>query len=119
MVSPVNSDKPINTTAEKSGYSNRSVKTDQTTVNTTNLETHAPEAAGSGSTLEVDKARRLFEMEAGRANGADSDISTPAQARALLDNILRQFTASPEDAMKSQSAKATQPLASLLENAPA
>ncbi|MCU7920788.1 MAG: hypothetical protein KZQ95_20895 [Candidatus Thiodiazotropha sp. (ex Epidulcina cf. delphinae)] len=117
MVSPVNSDKPINTTAEKSGHSNRSVKTDQTTVNATNLETHAPEAAGS--TLEVDKARRLFEMEAGRANGADSDISTPAQARALLDNILHQFTASPEDAMKSQSAKATQPLASLLESAPA
>ncbi|MCU7906744.1 MAG: hypothetical protein KZQ76_13045 [Candidatus Thiodiazotropha sp. (ex Epidulcina cf. delphinae)] len=117
MVSPVNNDKPISTTTEKSGHSNRSVKTDQATVNTANLETQAPEAIGS--TLEVDKARQLFEIERGRMNAADSAGSTPEQARALLDNILRQFAASPEAAMKAQGAKVTEPLAGLLESAPA
>ncbi|MCU7802856.1 MAG: hypothetical protein KZQ92_07795 [Candidatus Thiodiazotropha sp. (ex Lucinoma borealis)] len=117
MISPVNSDKPISTTTEQSGRSNRGNETDQTTVSTTTQESRT--SIADSSTLEVDNARQLFNIETNRANAANAVISTPEQARSLLENILQQFASSPESAAKSQAAKVSTTLSSLLESAPA
>ncbi|MCU7932206.1 MAG: hypothetical protein KZQ90_15495 [Candidatus Thiodiazotropha sp. (ex Codakia rugifera)] len=117
MISPVNSDKPISTTTEQSGRSNQGKETGQATASTTTQEGKTPIA--DSSTLEVDNARQLFNIETHRANATNAVISTPEQARSLLENILQQFATSPESAAKSQATKVSTALSSLLESAPA
>jgi hypothetical protein len=117
MISPVNSDKPINTTTEQSGRSNSSTRTDKTSVTAATQESKKPIA--DSSTLEIGNARHLFDIETNRSNGTDSVISTSEQARSLLESILQQFASSPESAIKSQATMSSTTLTSLLDTAPA
>lgn len=117
MVSPVNGDKPITPATERTGQSNKGVKTAQTAVQTPTMEntTSGPVSA----IVEVDMARHLFELESQKSGALDSAISSPEEARSLLHKILDQFNSSPELALHSQGSKSASALANLLQTAPA
>ena len=117
MINPVNSDKSINTTTDKPSQSQASVKTDQVTADNASAQQTQTQESGR-PTLEVDSARQLFDIENNRSE-ATSTVTTPQQARSLLDTIVEQFGASPESAVKAQVAHVSAPLANLLESAPA
>ncbi|MES9833607.1 MAG: hypothetical protein ABW157_03620 [Candidatus Thiodiazotropha sp. LLP2] len=117
MINPVNSDKNIQTTTDRSSQSPANTKTDLATGNGESVqETQA--STSSRSTVDVDNARQLYEMETARSASAES-ISTPQQARSLVQNLLQQISNSPESAAEAQLAQITRPLANLLESAPA
>jgi hypothetical protein len=117
MISPVNSDKTINTSTEQSGRSNPSQKTAAATEQIPNRQHQTVEP--HDSTLEIDQARRLFDMENNRIQRAESGLENPQQARTLLQSIVQQIAGSPEEAAKAQAGKASAALSSLLQSAPA
>jgi hypothetical protein len=115
MINPVNSDKTVQTTTDKSTQSQGSKKTEQAT--STGVE-QAQTVAEERPTLDVENARHLYQMEANRSGQSDA-LSTPQQARSMLDTLLQQFSSSPESAAQAQMAQVSKPLANLLESAPA
>ncbi|MCU7798383.1 MAG: hypothetical protein KZQ75_14760 [Candidatus Thiodiazotropha sp. (ex Myrtea spinifera)] len=117
MVSPVNGDKSITSTTARSGESNSSAKPQQGGVQTETLDQKATEPVSA--TLEVDKARQLYEMESQKNLAAGPAIETPEEARSVLGQILEQFSQTPALAMKTQAPETTATLASLLNAAPA
>ena len=117
MINPVNSDKSINNTAEKTSQSQTSAKADPVTSGGASAQpTQNQESVRSP--LDVDNARQLYELESSRSEAA-STVSTPQQARSLLDTIVQQLSASPESAVKAQAANVSAPMTNLLESAPA
>lgn len=117
MVSPVNGDKPVSPSTERSGGSHKSNQSQQVVAQPGTTEHQASETAST--TLEVDKARQLYEMESQKNRALASAIDTPEAARSLLDRIVNQFGNTPEQAFKSQASGSLTPLANLLEAAPA
>jgi hypothetical protein len=118
MISPVNSDKPINTSTDQSGQSRSSQKTTQAAEQTAPQQTQTTQA--SGSTVEVDQARRLYDIENNRIQASEFTLETPEEARSLLDNIVQQIANTPDAAAKAQAGNATaDPLSAILQSAPA
>jgi hypothetical protein len=118
MISPINGDKPVTVSTERSGESAKSNRAEQTAVTPSGTSSsHTTDPVGA--IVEVDKARQLYEMENQSARVPGAEIKTPEAARSLLDQIIEQFSKSPEEAMKSQTSGASAPLINLLETAPA
>jgi len=118
MVSPVNGDKPIAPSTERSGQSSKSVKSEQAVAQALSTESAATSEPIS-AIVEVDKARQLYTLENQRSSALDSTIASPEEARSLLNKILDQFNSSPEQALQSQVGRSTSALANLLQTAPA
>lgn len=117
MINPVNSEKNIQTTTDKSSQSHAKTQTNPATAPSEQLQqAHAP--SSNPPTLEVENARQLYEMETARSESAAA-ITTPKQARSLLGTLVQQFASSPESAAKAQLGHITKPLANLLASAPA
>lgn len=117
MVSPINGDKPITTTAERSGESAKSSRGEQAASGPSNTLEHKA-AKPVGTTMEVDKARQLYDLESQQSRGTEQAVASPEAARSLLQEVLEQFSAAPEQAMKSQGSQSAA-LANLLLSAPA
>ena len=118
MVSPVNGDKPLAPSTERSGQSSKSVKSEPA-IGLPSQNTTGASAEPVSAIVEVDKARQLYEMESQKSSALDSAISTPDEARSLLNRILDQFGNAPEQALRSQGGNASAALANLLQTAPA
>ncbi|MEW8353390.1 MAG: hypothetical protein AB2665_06290 [Candidatus Thiodiazotropha sp.] len=118
MVSPVNSDKPINTTTEQSGRSHASQTTTETAAAQSKQQPPQP-ATANAPTVEVDQARQLYDIENNRIESSETLLKTPEEARSMMQSIVQQIAASPETAAKAQAAKASKPLSAILQNAPA
>jgi hypothetical protein len=117
MVSPINGDKPITAPTGRSAESPKNSRSEQTpSAPSSPLEQRAVE--GTGTTLEVDKARQLFDLENQQTRISGTEITTPDAARSLLDTIIEQFSSMPEQAMKTQGSQVMAPLANLLQTAP-
>ncbi|MEJ2692461.1 MAG: hypothetical protein P8166_05200 [Candidatus Thiodiazotropha sp.] len=118
MVSPINADKPITAPTERSGEPPKNSRSEQLpSAPSAPQQQRAVEA--TGATLEVDKARQLFDLENQQTRVSGTEITTPDAARSLLDRILEQFSSMPEEAMKTQGSQVPAPLANLLQTAPA
>ncbi len=117
MISPISGDKPIAASTERAGESSKNSRIEQTSIAPSNAPEHKA-AEPVGTTVEVDKARQLYELENQQSRVSGAQITTPEAARSLLDRILEQFSAMPEQAMKSQASDAAAPLANLLQTAP-
>ena len=117
MVSPITGDKPITATTEQAGESAKKSRSEQVAIGpSSSLEHKAAEPVGS--TLEIDKARHLYELENQKSRVTENEITTPEAARSLLSEIIEQISTAPEQAMKSQGAQ-TAALANLLQSSPA
>lgn len=117
MVSPITGDKPITAPTGRSGESPKNSRSEQIpSAPSSPLGQRAIEA--TGTTLEVDKARQLFDLENQPNRVSGTEITTPDAAHSLLDTILEQFSTMPEQAMKTQGSQVTPPLANLLQTAP-
>lgn len=117
MISPINSDKTVNASTEQSGRSNPSQKTTAASEQATARQSQAAEP--NSATLEVDLARRLFDIENNRMQRSETNLETPQQARSLLESVVQQITASPQAAAKAQAGKASSQLSGILQSAPA
>jgi biopolymer transport protein ExbB/TolQ len=119
MISPVNSDKPVNVTTDHSDRSQASRKTTEATQ-LPSAQQNTQRSQSTGSTVEVDQARRLFDIENSDAQPLENAPQTPEQARSLLDGILQQLTANPETAAEAQAGSSSaDAIASILRSAPA
>lgn len=116
MINPLAGDKPIAPSTEHTAQSGKSQESEQTAGRAPSREESA--ALPSGTTLEVDQARQLYELENQKARLEGPDISTPEEARSLLDRILEQISGAPEQAMSSQGSRAGTALALLLQTSP-
>ena len=117
MVSPINGDKPISVGTERSGASARNARSEQPSV----AASRTPEHTGNppeGAILDVEGARRLFDLENQSSRLQSAGISTPEAARSLLDQVLGQIGARPGEALKAQASQAAPPLANLLKTMP-
>jgi hypothetical protein len=118
MISPVNSDKLVNTSTDQSGRSHSSQKTTQAPASSTAQQTQATQA--NSPTVEVDQARRLFDIENNRIEASGDALQTPEQARSLLENIVQQIAATPESAAEAQAGNAfADSISGILQTAPA
>jgi hypothetical protein len=118
MISPVNSDKAINTSTDQSGRSNSSQKAAESSAPSTAQQTQETQA--NNSTVEVDQARKLFDIESNRVEAPNNAIKTPEQARSLLESIVQQIVTTPESAVKAQAGNvSTDPITHILQSAPA
>lgn len=117
MVSPINGDKPLSVSTDRSGESARNARSEQPAVTSAN----APERASSRpaeTLLEVEGARQLYDLEHQPPRSLGTGISSPEEARSLLNQVLGQISARPEDTLKAQGAQAAPPLANLLKTMP-
>lgn len=118
MISPIiNSDKPINTSTEQSGRSHNNPKTTASSPQTPTQQSQA--AQPNNASPEIDQASRLFDIEKNRMQPSETALNTLEEARSTLESIVRQMISSPETAAKAQAAKASPPLAAVLQSAPA
>jgi K+/H+ antiporter YhaU regulatory subunit KhtT len=117
MVSPVNGDKPISPSTERSGQSSKNLKSEQASALAPSMQSATTEPVSA--IVEVDKARQLYELESQKTNALDSTITSSEEARSLLNKILDQFNRAPEQALLSQGARSSSALANLLQTAPA
>lgn len=119
MINPVNSDKPINASTDQSGRSQASRKTAETpSLPSGRQKTEATQS--TTTTVEVDQARRLFDIENNRIQPLENALQTPEQARSTLQSILQQLAASPETGAKAQAGNSsTDTFSGILQNTPA
>ncbi|MES9992949.1 MAG: hypothetical protein ABW098_13405 [Candidatus Thiodiazotropha sp.] len=117
MISPVNSDKPINTTTEQSGRSHKGQNTSAATAPQSKPQTEAVKA--NDASVDVDQARRLFDIENNSIAPPETPLNSAQEARSTLDAMLQQITASPDTAAQAQASKASSQLSTILQNAPA
>lgn len=117
MVNPVNGDKPIVPSTERSGSSGKGAKSEQALAQAPTMQSPTPEPVSA--VVEVDKARQLYALESQKNSALDSTISTPEEARSLLNEILDQISKTPALALQSQGASSSSVLANLLQTAPA
>lgn len=117
MVTPVNSDKPITTGTDRPTQSNQRLNIEQGGDQRPIPESQT--TAHTESRLDVDSARQLYQLENRGSETIGPGIETHEQARTTLNQLLQQFTASPEQALKIHSGESNTLLAKLLEAAPA
>jgi acetylglutamate synthase len=117
MVSPINGDTSIRTSTERSGETAKNSRGEQAT-SSSSLPLEQKSAKPSGSTVEVDDARQLFDLENQASRISGMETTTPEEARSLLDQVLEHIRNSPEEALASQGSRATSTLANLLQTNP-
>ncbi|MGD8912076.1 MAG: hypothetical protein PVI97_02400 [Candidatus Thiodiazotropha sp.] len=118
MISPVSSDKAINTSTDQSGRSHSSQKTAETSAPSTTQQTQETQA--NSPTVEVDQARKLFDIENNRVETSNNTLQTPEQARSLVESTVQQIVTTPESAARAQAGNAsTDPIMHILASAPA
>jgi cytoskeletal protein RodZ len=118
MVNPINGDKPIAVTTERSGESTHNRRSERTaTAPSAPVEPKAAEPAST--TVEVEGARQRYDLETQAARVSGAEISSPEAARSVLDQLLEQIGTRPEQALQAQGSGAKVPLAKLLQAAPA
>jgi hypothetical protein len=117
MVTPVNPDKTVSGRADKPLQTNQRMPTGQDHQPKDAAASHA--TATTETQVDVESARQLYQMENQRPAAAGSRITTQQQARTLLDQILQQFSATPDKTLQAQSPNGTAALANLLQRAPA
>lgn len=118
MISPVNSDRPINTSTDQSGRSHTSQKPVEASVQSNTQQSQATQA--DSAAVEVDQARRLFDIENNRAQASENALNTPEQARSILESIVQQISTTPATAAEAQAGKASaDPISGVLQSAPA
>ena len=113
MVTPVNSDKPISLGTEGKTQSTGKVNTAEATGNQQQKSASQVETGP-----DVENARQLYQLENKTLETVRPNITSPEEARNLLNQILEQFSASPGDAVKAQSGGSNSMLNSLLSTAP-
>jgi hypothetical protein len=118
MVSPINGDKSVAASTERTGESAKNNRSEKAAIAPSTTQ-ERQSAAPAGSTLEVNSARQLYDLENQASSVTSTQINTPDEARSLLGQILEQFSSNPEQAMLSQGSHAEESYASLLQNAPA
>lgn len=117
MVTPVNPDKSVSSFADKPLQSNQRMPTGQ--------DHQSKDPAASRSTasseihVDVESARQLYQMEHQQTAAVSNRVTTPQQAKTLLDQILQQFSATPDKTLQAQAPNGTAALANLLQRAPA
>jgi hypothetical protein len=116
MVSPINGEKPLASSAERLGESTKNSRPEQRTGSPASSPENKPAEAADESP-KLDQARQLYELENQTARPAGERITTPEAARSLLNQILEQISSTPEQAVKAQGAVSS-PLANLLQAAP-
>jgi len=116
MVSPINGEKPIATSAERLAESSRNNRPEQPVASPASSPEKQP-AESAADNLKLEQARQLFDLENRTARPAGKEITTPEAARSLLDQILEQISSTPEQAVKAQGSVSS-PLANLLQVAP-
>ncbi|MBT3092138.1 MAG: hypothetical protein JAZ02_01425 [Candidatus Thiodiazotropha endolucinida] len=118
MISPVNSDRPINTSTDQSGRSHTSQKPAEASVQSTTQQSQATQA--NSAAVKVDQARRLFDIENNRVQVSENALNTPEEARSLLESIVQQISTTPATAAEAQAGKASaDPISGILQSAPA
>jgi len=117
MINPINGEKPLALSTERSGASTKNDRPERTEARESPLGREAAEPVGAS--VDVENARQRYELETQRTRGAAAEIATPDQARSVLQQILQQFSAEPEQAMKSQASGVSAQLAGVLQAAPA
>ncbi len=117
MVNPINGEKPLALSTERSGASAKNSRAERAEGSESPREREGAEPAGAS--VDVDNARQLYEMETQRAQGATTQIATSEQARSVLQQVLQQFSTTPEQAMQSQGSGVSAQLAGVLQAAPA
>ncbi len=118
MVNPINGDKPIAVTTERAGESTNGRRSEKAAA-TPSAPTESKPAEPAGTTLEVEGARQLYELENQAARVSGAGITSPEAARTVLDQLLEQIGTQPEQALQAQGSGVTAPLAKLLQAAPA
>ncbi|MEN8166483.1 MAG: hypothetical protein ABFR65_03280 [Pseudomonadota bacterium] len=116
MVTPVNPDKSITPGTDRTTQSNQRLNVEQGGDQRSIAESQT--AAHTESRLDVDSARQLYQLENKGSETIGPGIETHEQARTLLNQLLQQFTASPEQASKIHSGESNTLLAKLLAAAP-
>jgi hypothetical protein len=119
MISPVNSDKPINTSTDQTGRSQANQKSAETSSLPSGQQ-KTEDTQLSSATVEVDQAQRRFDIENNRNGALENALHTPEQARSLLESIMQQLAASPETAAKAQAGThSADTVSGILRSAPA
>lgn len=118
MVSQIHGDKPLPATTERTGESAGKRRSEPDTGQNMGRSQNAPAATVASDTVEVDKARQLYDLESQAIRPATTEIATPEQARSLLNRVMEQFSSQPEQALQSQTAGASASLANLLQSQP-
>jgi biopolymer transport protein ExbB/TolQ len=119
MISPVNSDKPIKPSTDHSDRSQANRETAEA-PSLPSSQQNTQKTQSTASTVEVDQARRVFDIENSNLQPLENAPQTPEQARSLLDGILAQLSASPETAAEAQASNSSaDTIAGILRGAPA
>jgi hypothetical protein len=116
MINPVHGDKPVAPSSERSDPSAKSRGQEERAARP--VPGQAATASPTDTTLEVDKAWQLYQLENQGPRLESPGIASPEEARSLLARILDQISSAPRQALSSQGAMAGAALAHLLENAP-
>lgn len=116
MVSPINGEKPLASSAERLGESSGN-KRPQPSKSAVAGQPESQAATAGSESPKLDQARQLYELENQAARPAGERIDTPEAARSVLDRILQQISSNPEQAVKAQGSVSS-PLANLLQVAP-
>lgn len=115
MVTPVNFDKPITTDADRTTQPNPRANSESVADQSPKSATQTADAE---SRLDVENARQLYQLETNKLETVRPEIETPEQAKTLLNRILQQFSATPEDALEIQGGGSNGLLTNLLSAAP-
>lgn len=118
MVNPVTGDKPLSPATERSGESRGNNRTQQSPAQAGAMGQQADRIPAE-STVTVDEARQLYNMENEINRTGNITVDTPEAARSLLERIVEQFSSNPEQAYRSQTDNTSVPLTNLLQKAPA
>ncbi len=117
MVSPINGDKPIAVATERSGESTHGGRSEQAAATASPHQTKA--AKPVDTSVEVEGARQLYDLENQAIREPGTAIASPEEARSVLDRVLEQIGTRPQQALQAQGSGVTAPLAKLLQSAPA
>ena len=116
MTTPVNPDKSVGNPLDTPLRANQRISTTQDPQARGSADTRS--SAATESRVDVDSARQRYRLETQRAAATEPRITTPQQAKALLGQILEQFSATPQQALQTQSSAGAAIPTRLLERAP-
>ncbi|MEN8179709.1 MAG: ribosome maturation factor rimM [Pseudomonadota bacterium] len=116
MVIPVNSDKPVTTGSDRTTQSRQEMTREQ--IGSQRSDSTLQGTPGTETKPDVETARHLYQLENNPLETVRSGIETPEQARSLLNQLLQQFSAAPEAALKTQGSGSNNLLGNLLSAAP-
>jgi hypothetical protein len=118
MINPVNSNKTVNTTADRPGTTRTQDPSNAQASQTATLSRGGEAVADNSAAPDIENARQLYQMEYTRSSSGVT-LSSSGEARSVLDNLLQQFSDHPARAASAQLANVSQPMANLLKLMPA